>query len=186
MTWYADLGSIDYFRGSTATSWRAVGWLGEGHPYSQGEVSAPFFERLCALLLDPWQPAMFLGPHRCDLCPWEVTPGPDPGSTFSPLERRRRVLGVRKAHEAISFGEQSVEMGTNNLWVPGEGCVYVAPSLIAHYIRAHRYAPPPEFVGAILRCSDIHTEEYRKAVRDLTPEDFGEWLKGCPDSRSEA
>ena len=186
MTWYADLGPLDYFEGSTATSWRAVGWLGEDHPYAQGEVSARFFERLCSLLLDPWQPAMFLGGHACELCPWEVSPGPDPGGTFSSLERRRRVLGVRRKSEPISIDGQLVEMGTANLWIPGDGCVYVAPSLIAHYIRAHRYAPPQTFVEAVLRCPDIHTEEYRKASRDLPEDDFVEWLKTCPDPRTEA
>lgn len=124
---------------------------------------------------------MFLGGHACELCPWEVSPGPDPGETFSGLERRRRVLGVRKKKEPISVDGQLAEMGTTNLWIPGDGCVYVAPSLVAHYIRAHRYAPPQEFVDAVLRCPDMHTEEYRKASRELADDDFVEWLKGCPD-----
>jgi len=31
MTWYADLGSIDYFGKALVPSLRTVGWLGEGH-----------------------------------------------------------------------------------------------------------------------------------------------------------
>jgi len=42
MTVYADLGSIDDFGGSGSPSWRAVGWLGEGHAFTQGEVSKKF------------------------------------------------------------------------------------------------------------------------------------------------
>src|SRR5262245_45389222 len=32
-----------------------------------------------------------------------------------------------------------------NLWVPGEGVIYVAPEMVLHYIEAHRYRPPDEF-----------------------------------------
>jgi hypothetical protein len=164
MTWYADLGPIDYFGEDEFPNLRAVGWLGEGHPYPQGEVSALFFERLCGLLLAPWQPGFFMGAHRCDLCPWEVPPGPDPGKGFTPEERRSRLAGVRKEEEPISVGDKFVEMGAANLWVPGEGCVYVAPSLIAHYIRVHRYVPPREFVDAVMRCPEMGSEEYRRAL----------------------
>ena len=42
--------------------------------------------------------------------------------------------------------------GSRNLWIPGEGVVYVAPELILHYIEAHHYKPPGEFILAVLNC----------------------------------
>ena len=41
--------------------------------------------------------------------------------------------------------------GSCEIIVPGrEGIVYHAPALIAHYVRAHRYRPPREFIEAVL------------------------------------
>ena len=69
MTWYADLGPIDYFRSAGSASWRAVGWLGAGHPFAQGEVSDESVRRLEALMSRAKQPLLFLGSHECDLRP---------------------------------------------------------------------------------------------------------------------
>jgi hypothetical protein len=46
----------------------AVGWLERGHEYATGEVPKPVYEKLEALLIDPWQPAAAAGAHPCDLC----------------------------------------------------------------------------------------------------------------------
>ena len=40
--------------------------------------------------------------------------------------------------------------GNSNVWIPCEDWVYVAPGLILHYIEAHSYRPPLEFVNAVL------------------------------------
>jgi len=160
MAIYADLGPIDYFRSATS-SWRAVGWLGEGHPFRQGEVSGAFFDRLCTLLLSPWQRFGFLGFHGCDLCPDDLPRGLDGAEIREVLRRRFR------EQNTMQVGANELLMGCKNLWVPGTGCVYVAPSLIAHYVRAHRYAPPEEFIDAVLRCPDTHSPEYRAALEPV-------------------
>jgi len=36
--------------------------------------------------------------------------------------------------------------------VPGRGRVYAAPELIHHYVVAHLYKPPDEFIEAVLAC----------------------------------
>ena len=166
MTWYADLGPIDYFRSDSSPSFRAVGWLGEGHAFPQDEVSPEFFERLCLLLVDPWDPHGFRGFHDCEFCP--------------PYDGPR----IREHLPQISVGDQVVTMGVLNLFVPGDGCVYVAPSLIAHYVRDHRYAPPPEFIDAVLRCPEIHSEEYLNARRQLSRDDFVRWKLQGGEPRS--
>ena len=166
MTWYADLSPIDYFRSHSSPSFRAVGWLGEGHPFPQDEVRPEFFQRLCLLLVDPWDPHEFRGFHDCEFCP------PDDGPALH--------LHLPQ----ISVGDELVTMGVSNLFVPAQRCVYVAPSLIAHYVRDHGYAPPPDFVDAVLRCPEPHSEEYLKARRQLPLDDFVRWKLRCRESRS--
>lgn len=52
----------------------------------------------------------------------------------------------------LQMDEESVMLGSAEIWVPGrEGCIYAAPTLIVHYVEAHEYLPPPEFIEAVLR-----------------------------------
>lgn len=53
---------------------------------------------------------------------------------------------------------------TANLFVPGQGVIYVCPKLIRHYINAHHYQPPPVFLEAVLRCPDTRTMEYKRLL----------------------
>lgn len=55
------------------------------------------------------------------------------------------------------------ERGVHNLFVPGNGVLYYSPELITHYINAHKYLPPPEFIEAVMRCPDTQTMAYKKA-----------------------
>ncbi len=200
MTHYAALGPIDYFREFSFPALRAVGWLGWSYPYQQGEVRPEFFERLCLMLLDPWAPVMFRGRHQCELCSWEVPPASEDTvaleeelkRTLQPGEERSaryreiyaRMGGIRSRPEPIRVGDRVLSMGQLNLFIPGEGCVYVAPSLIAHYIRSHRYAPPAEFVEAVLECPEMHSEEYLQARRDLPQDEFFTWSLRCREPLS--
>jgi len=68
MAWYADLAPCDYFRPEDPEKLRAVGWLTRGHEYSVGPVALGVFERLIALIVDPWSPVRFRGRHKCELC----------------------------------------------------------------------------------------------------------------------
>jgi hypothetical protein len=53
--------------------------------------------------------------------------------------------------------------GAANIWIPGDGFLYVCPKLILHYIGTHSYMPPAEFQQAVLRCPDTRSIEYKKA-----------------------
>lgn len=75
--------------------------------------------------------------------------------------------------EALSFplfgGVHQCEVchsstGYGNVGVPAGDLLYVAPELLAHYIEAHRYAPPAEFVTAIMASPLPGTPEYHDAV----------------------
>lgn len=121
---------------------RAVGWLDPAHEHATGEVSEEVFGKLVELLVDPWQP---LASARWFPCPWcRFTGG---------------------AGELL-YRDHAVAMGTTNLFVPGDEVVYVAPSLVVHYIDAHGYAPPDEFQEAVLKCPEMRSREYLHALRE--------------------
>lgn len=46
--------------------------------------------------------------------------------------------------------------------------VYVAPELILHYIEAHLYKPPDEFINAVLRSPDQNSSAYLDAIPKIT------------------
>jgi hypothetical protein len=57
-----------------------------------------------------------------------------------------------------------VHFGAHNLYIPDEGCVYVAPSMIAHYVDVHNYEPPAAFWAAVMNCPEMDSETYRQAL----------------------
>lgn len=54
--------------------------------------------------------------------------------------------------------------GSANVFVPGDGVIYVCPELIVHYIAAHWHQPPDEFCAAVLRCPDQNTMEFKRLL----------------------
>ena len=132
MTCYQDLEAIDYFPVDKDVALRAVGWLGTKFKFSTGKVSQQFFNKLCELAENPWQPMISPGFHICELC------------QFQNYEHTAR--------------------GTNNLFIPFNGAIYVAPELIVHYINVHHYLPPIVFLDAVIQCPDMQSIDYKKFV----------------------
>jgi hypothetical protein len=122
----------------------AVGWLEPGHDFSLGDVPAEFVQKLAELLVNPWQPSIFMGHHPCGFCRFSGGPGS---------------MTVGGLHAT------TVDLGVSNLWVPAAGVVFVSPSLILHYIDAHGYAPPTEFQSAVMACPTMRSMDYLKAIR---------------------
>ncbi len=54
--------------------------------------------------------------------------------------------------------------GVKNVFIPGDGVVFVCPELIAHYMNAHWYRPPDEFCRAVLSCPAMRSVLYLKAL----------------------
>ena len=129
----------------TAEKLRAVGWLAWGHPFKQRQtdLSESHFRKLLQLLKHPWEPLEAAGDHECEFC---VEAKDFFGRSY-----------VKRYGLVIYFG-------SSNLFVPGDNCIYVAPSMIAHYIEAHAYEPPPEFWEAVLSCPEMRSEPYKKAL----------------------
>lgn len=170
MTSYADLSPCDYFgeghfrdspmegidqpspQGQASASLLAVGWLSSQAEYSRGPVDSDFLQKLLTLLVDPWEPARFRGYHDCEFCRY---PGPK-------TIHHWRDVGP---HQPIGSGCVEIRLGARNLFVPGGGVVYAAPSLIAHYLDAHEYCPPEEFCKAVLACPPMGSSDYEHALR---------------------
>jgi len=50
----------------------------------------------------------------------------------------------------VKWYKQSVRVGNGEIWVKGmNNLIYVAPTMIYHYMEAHDYLPPPEFIDAV-------------------------------------
>jgi hypothetical protein len=137
MPYYPDLSEIEYggVRGL------AVGWLAAEQPYATGTVSSETFGALVRLLQHPWQPAATAGIHLCPFC--RFTGGPS----------------------TVDYGGVRAVMRSAVLVVPSPQCLYVAPSLIAHYVDAHGYAPPNDFGAAVSSCPEMRSISYLRSLR---------------------
>jgi hypothetical protein len=78
------------------------------------------------------------------------------------------------SEKALSFGAfrgfHSCEFchrvrDSRNFGVPSGEVLFVAPAMVAHYVEQHGYAPPPEFIAAVLASPLPDSSEYRSAVR---------------------
>lgn len=95
-----------------------------------------------------------------------------PRGEIRPLERERLDALLPACWDPFGpyyRGQHSCEhcsgaRGQRNLFVPGEGLVFVAPELILHYIDEHSYLPPRSFVDAMLACPEMGSALYTSAL----------------------
>jgi hypothetical protein len=76
------------------------------------------------------------------------------------LDLCRRPVNLTVGYHACPFcpAGQPAPRGSGEIRVPGNARVYAAPALIHHYVEAHGYKPPEEFVQAVLRSSEAKLE----------------------------
>lgn len=117
----------------------AVGWLQPGRPFDVGETPPDFLPALLPFCLPPET-----------VCPWAQPP-------TCPLCRQRIALP----------GEQRGATSLTEIRVIGETEIYAAPALIYHYVQAHHYRPPDEFVAAVLQGPPPGSAEHRALIRAL-------------------
>jgi hypothetical protein len=149
MSWYPDLSTQTMV--ASGDHVRAIGWLSSDQPFPQGEVSAEFmskldeFVRLAPRSSEALSFPAFGGWHECEFCERPSDP---------------RALGPR---------------GYGNFGVPDGGVLYIAPELVAHYVRVHGYQPPAEFVGAVMASPLPDTPEYGVLVEPFARLRQAEW-----------
>ena len=149
MTYFADLTPYEYYtRDPVPYVALNVGWLEKGEPFEVGDVPDEFIERLAVLCV--WrQVRLMRGSHHCDRCP-------NPGWQ----------------REGAEAGGLSVRLGNGEISVAGpDGKLYAAPTLVYHYVVAHGYRPPDEFVEAVLR-----SEDAQLTAADGPPVPESSWL----------
>jgi hypothetical protein len=96
-----------------------VGWLDRKHGYPKGKVPNGLLQKMKRMAAEPTE--VYRGYHFCELC------GPIARLRWSEKDRR-------------SDAEIRVCSG---------GTTYAAPVLIVHYIEAHGYLPPLEFLKVL-------------------------------------
>ena len=104
-----------------------VGWLGRGSSFPTGEIDPGVVDNLIRLAATPVN--LMRGLHYCEFCDAE-----SPIRIATPFGPKGRV--------ALGNGEIHVRHASGQL--------YVAPTLVIHYITAHDYLPPAEFREAVL------------------------------------
>jgi len=110
---------------------------------------------------------------------WLSSTQPFPTGTSDPtfVKKLREMcvlwqLGLDALQWPVAGGEHTCEFcgvfhASGNLAVPGEGLLFVAPEMIAHYVTEHGYAPPAPFIEAVLRSPLPGTLEYATAVQPM-------------------
>lgn len=73
--WKADLTPFDDTDSDGMSCLRAIGWLEQGRSFHTGAVDPAVYARLVELLRNPWEPAITMGFHRCDLCLYDGESG---------------------------------------------------------------------------------------------------------------
>ena len=146
MTYFADLTRYAY-GGTTDSDDLNVGWLAAGRPFP---TSPPTRVLVAALLQCCRQPVrLYRGFHQCEFC--------DHGLEMP----------------TISFERRRIHLGNGEIRVVGhDHCWYAAPTLVAHYVATHHYAPPAVFCEAVVeaarRLPTIDATSF-SALADMSP-----------------
>ena len=168
MAYYPDLSPYDY--GKRQPNLFNVGWLDGSHEYSKGQVAPTLVEKLKKLVRHPVE--LTRGRHICELCPKEITSVPveegDPrykkagsrlssGKTrffcpeecYSNGEIRITIRSFFNPDDSKPDQSLGAPLATQSSLLLVKKVTYAAPVLIPHYIEAHGYLPPAEFLKAL-------------------------------------
>lgn len=141
MTYFRDLTDYEYHATFYRPGTKNVGWLGSGFGFDTTQPTEELLSRLwdyCKISI-----AQTRGIHDCEFCPGQ-------NSYFAERNGEHLLLGTA---EIRVFRDR--------------GTLYAAPTLIYHYIAAHNYRPPNEFVEAIINAPSPFTGEYLERLATL-------------------
>lgn len=134
MTYFPDYSPYAYGHGSHPGVVH-VGWLDNIHPYPKGTVDARLIGKMKSLARNPVE--LYRGKHICELC-------------AEPRGLVKTIPPNRCIDPNGSWWQWASQRWSNGeIRVSGEGVVFAAPVLIVHYIEAHGYLPPAEFLRAV-------------------------------------
>jgi len=124
MAHYTDFTEYCYGRGAYYVPGTVnIGWLGASLDFEQMAPDESLLDLVwnyCKISV-----AQYRGIHQCEYC----------GSRRSDVAERHGEMRLLGSAEIRVFSES--------------GAIYAAPDLIYHYMAAHRYKPPEQFVSAL-------------------------------------
>jgi len=166
MAHYPDLSFYQYYRGNPAQT-KNVGWLQHGYAF---ETAPPSEETLDLLWSFCKVSVMQMrGLHRCDLCPpHSPVVAIRDGLRLSLGSAEIRVLskeGVSLLRQRLLAEESAGLLLLRESAVPCN--VYAAPNLLYHYVHAHSYKPPDEFLNALREEPRPPDEKYFQCLEKL-------------------
>lgn len=125
MTYFEDLSPYEYSRHLPQGRGEVlnVGWLDDKMSYSHGAVDVDLAEKLLALC--QWPVNQYFGWHNCPFC-------------------QECPVRIADLEGEFCLGDGEIRVPRNDGKV-----VYVAPNLIYHYVTAHQYLPPAEFLDSL-------------------------------------
>ena len=88
---------------------------------------------------------------------------------------------VAAGSHACSLCQYDAPRFSDNVFVPYQGKIYVAPVAIVHYISTHWYVPPAVFISAVNACPTMNSMAYKKVLlanggRDLMSRRLSAWV----------
>ncbi|MBP7997623.1 MAG: hypothetical protein KA314_01705 [Chloroflexi bacterium] len=119
----------------------AVGFLRRNAPFPTGQTPALFRARLLDFCLPEHTLQVVATPLACGLGCGRVAP--------------------------FTFNEHTIQLGLSEIRVLGDDDIFAAPTLIYHYVTAHNYRPPDEFIQAVLKGPAPGSPEHRALLRTL-------------------
>jgi hypothetical protein len=142
MTYFQDLSEYTYLGSALRRpGTKNIGWLGLGQEFATAEPTEELLAKLWSLC--KISVARTRGFHKCELC-----------------------LG-EPSHRAERNGERLL-LGTSEIRAFGmHGEIYAAPTLIYHYVEAHRYKPSDEFLQALSNGPIPPSQEYFDRLAEL-------------------
>ncbi len=126
---YNDLSQYEYSRWLDRDGGRLYnfGWLSSEHSYERGASELDWFRKLelaVANFVNPYR-----GVHSCDFC--------------------------GAVDQFVEIGGKRILLGHAEAWVPSsDGRIFVAPTLVHHYVTAHDYRPPDVVIAALRALPD--------------------------------
>jgi hypothetical protein len=131
--YFPDLTPYEYGRSEPRANLLNVGWLSAAHSFPSGAPDDRLIAALQRLVASPVN--LYRGLHLCEFCP------------SPPLKTPPAGIRLRKPLRATGNGE--IRVAATN------GITYVAPVLVLHYVVAHGYLPPQEFIDAVIDSTPI-------------------------------
>ena len=133
MAYFKDGSDYEYSHYAMYPNTVNVGWLAAGESFKKAEPSPALLAALrefCTISM-----AQKRGLHRCEFC---------------------------EDHPLFLHLDSGTEfyIGSSEIRVFGDQKIYAAPTLIYHYVQKHHYAPPDDFIDALLHGPQPRSTEY--------------------------